>query len=171
MDPQKLCAGALETVGFLMGPLALGALPVLTFANAVNWGLQLKFFQTALGRVFRVVSDNQDIAQLMGLSRRHVSGIAMALALSVTVIAGILFGIRISFEPSIVGVCLIFGCEVVIMDGLGNLWGALAGGVIVGVAQTVGDKIDPGWQILSSHIAFPIILTVRPNGLFPGILE
>ncbi len=170
-DPQKMEAGALETASVAVGGLNLGVLPVLTFAVAVAviWGLQWTFYHTALGRAFRAVSDNQDIAQLMGLNRRHIFGVAMALALGVTAIAGILLGIRTSFDPSIGGGRLIFGFEAVIIGGLGNLWGTLAGGVILGVAQTVGAKIDPGWQILSGHLAFLIILAIRPNGLFPRI--
>ena len=170
-DPQKMNAGALETSSMLIGGLSLGLLPVLTFAVAVIViaGLQWMFYRTALGRAFRAVSDNQDIAQLMGLNKRHVFGLAMTLALGVTAIAGIFLGIRTSFDPSIGGGRLIFGFEAVIIGGLGNLWGTLAGGVILGVAQTVGAKIDPGWQLLSGHIAFLLILALRPNGLFPRV--
>ncbi|WP_321828601.1 branched-chain amino acid ABC transporter permease [Thalassovita sp.] len=170
-DPQKISAGALETASVQLGGLSLGVLPLFTFglAIAVIWGLQWMFYRTAMGRAFRAVSDNQDIAQLMGLNRRHVFGLAMALALGVTAIAGILLGIRTSFDPAIGGGRLIFGFEAVIIGGLGNLWGTLAGGVILGVAQTVGAKIDPGWQILSGHLAFLLILAIRPNGLFPRI--
>ncbi|MBT0959123.1 branched-chain amino acid ABC transporter permease [Alphaproteobacteria bacterium KMM 3653] len=170
-DPQKMNAGALETASLSVGGLSLGILPVLTFAVAVAViaGLQWMFYHTALGRAFRAVSDNQDIAQLMGLNKRHIFGLAMALALAVTAIAGIFLGIRTSFDPSIGGGRLIFGFEAVIIGGLGNLWGTLAGGVILGVAQTVGAKIDPGWQVLSGHIAFLLILAVRPQGLFPRV--
>ncbi len=170
-DPQKMDAGALETASVSVGGLSLGILPLMTFGIAVVIiaGLQFIFYRTALGRAFRAVSDNQDIAQLMGLNRRHVFGLAMALALAVTAIAGILLGIRTSFDPSIGGGRLIFGFEAVIIGGLGNLWGTLAGGVILGAAQTLGAKIDPGWQLLAGHIVFLFILAIRPNGLFPRI--
>ncbi len=172
-DPQKMNAGALETASVPLGELSLGVLPVLTFgiAVAVIASLQWMFYSTALGRAFRATSDNQEIAQLMGLNRRHIFGLAMALALGVTAIAGILLGIRTSFDPSIGGGRLIFGFEAVIIGGLGNLWGTLIGGVILGVAQTIGAKIDPGWQLLAGHIVFLAILAVRPNGLFPRINE
>lgn len=172
-DPQKMNAGALETASISIGGLSLGVLPILTFAVAVVViaALHWTFYKTALGRAFRAVSDNQEIAQLMGLNRRHIFGLAMALALGVTAIAGILLGIRTSFDPSIGGGRLIFGFEAVIIGGLGNIWGTLAGGVILGVAQTVGAKIDPGWQLLAGHLAFLVILAVRPNGLFPRISE
>jgi len=172
-DPQKMNAGALETASVPLGGLSLGVLPLLTFgiAVAVIASLQWMFYSTALGRAFRATSDNQEIAQLMGLNRRHIFGLAMALALGVTAIAGILLGIRTSFDPSIGGGRLIFGFEAVIIGGLGNLWGTLIGGVILGVAQTIGAKIDPGWQLLAGHIVFLAILAVRPNGLFPRINE
>ncbi|SDE55135.1 branched-chain amino acid ABC transporter permease [Ruegeria marina] len=170
-DPQKMDAGALETASFGFGGLTLGVLPVLTFAVAVAViaGLQWMFYRTPLGRAFRATSDNQDIAQLMGLNKAHVFGLAMALSLAVVAVAGIFLGIRTSFDPSIGGGRLIFGFEAVIIGGLGNLWGTLVGGVILGVAQTVGAKIDPGWQLLAGHLVFLLILAVRPNGLFPRV--
>ncbi|MCJ7875004.1 branched-chain amino acid ABC transporter permease [Phaeobacter sp. J2-8] len=100
-DPQKMAAGALETASFSAGGLTLGVLPVLTFAVAIAviWGLQWTFYHTALGRAFRAVSDNQDIAQLMGLNRRHIFGLAMALALGVTAIAGIFWASAPALTP------------------------------------------------------------------------
>ncbi len=170
-DPQKMSAGTLETASISAGGLTVGVLPLLTFAIAVAViaGLQFMFYRTAMGRAFRAVSDNSDIAQLMGLNKAHVFGVAMAIALAVTAIAGILLGVRTSFDPSVGGARLIFGFEAVIIGGLGNLWGTLAGGVILGVAQTLGAKVDPGWQLLAGHIAFLIVLAVRPNGLFPRV--
>ena len=170
-DPQKLSAGAIETASVQVAGLSIGVLPLLTFAIAVVViaGLQFIFYRTAMGRAFRAVSDNADIAQLMGLNKAHIFGLAMALALGMTAIAGILLGIRTSFDPSVGGARLIFGFEALIIGGLGNIWGTLAGGVILGVAQTLGAKIDPGWQLLAGHIAFLVVLAVRPNGLFPRV--
>jgi len=59
----------------------------------------------------------------------------------------------------------------VIIGGLGNLWGTLVGGIILGVAQTIGAKINPGWQLLAGHLVFLLVLAVRPTGLFPKIKE
>lgn len=170
-NPQKLNAGTLEISSIGVGPISIGVLPLLTFCVAVALiaFLQWVFYNTSLGREFRAVSDNQEIAQLMGLNKAHVFGLAMALAFGVTAIAGILFGIRTSFDPSIGGGRLILAFEAVIIGGLGSLWGTLAGGVILGIAQTVGGKIDPGWQVLSGHIVFLIVLAIKPTGLFPRV--
>jgi branched-chain amino acid transport system permease protein len=170
-DPQKLNAGIIETASIKVGSLAIGVLPILMFFTAISIvaGLQFIFYRTALGRAFRAVSDNQDVAQLMGLNKRHIFGLAMALSLAVTAVAGIFLGIRTSFDPSVGGGRLIFGFEAVIIGGLGNLWGTLIGGIILGVAQNIGAQINPGWQLLSGHIAFLIILVIKPKGLFPRI--
>lgn len=168
-DPQKLQAGALETASISAGGLTVGVLPLIVFVTAVAiiGGLQWMFYRTALGRAFRATSDRQDVAQLMGLNRAHVFGLAMGLSLAVTAVAGIFLGVRTSFDPAVGGSRLIFGFEAVIIGGLGNLWGTLAGGIILGVSQAIGGQIHPGLQLLAGHLVFLVILAVRPRGLFP----
>lgn len=171
-DPQKLNAGALETASLPLGSgITVGVLPLLMFVSAVLIIalLQTVFYRTALGRAFRAVSDNPDIAQLMGLNKKHVFGLAMALSMAVVGIAGVYLGIRTSFDPAIGPSRLIFGFEAVIIGGLGNLWGTLIGGIILGVSQSIGAQINPGWQLLAGHLAFLCVLAVRPRGLFPRI--
>lgn len=171
-NSRKLSAGALETesIGVLPG-LDIGYMPLLTFLAAVVIiaGLQYLFYRSALGRAFRAVSDDGEIAQIMGLENRKVFGLAMALSLAVVAVAGVFLAIRSNFDPFIGPSRLIFGFEAVIIGGLGNLWGTLAGGVILGVAQGLGAKIDPGYQLLAGHVAFLIILALRPRGLFPKV--
>ena len=58
-----------------------------------------------------------------------------------------------------------------IIGGLGSLWGTLAGGMVVGIAQTIGARINPEWQILAGHLAFLVVLVVRPRGLFPRAID
>jgi branched-chain amino acid transport system permease protein len=171
-DPQKLNAGAIEVASFrLIEGVFIGVLPLLQFALAVVviGALQLIFYRTALGRAFRATADNPSVAQLMGLDNRHVFALAMALSLAVVAIAGVLLAVRANFDPAIGPARLIFGFEAVIIGGLGSLWGTLAGGIILGVAQAIGAKLDPGWQILAGHLAFLLVLALRPEGLFPKV--
>ena len=168
-DSRKLDAGVLETASVSFGGLSIGLLPALMFATAVAViaALQFMFYKTALGRAFRATSDDAEIAELMGLDRRRVYAWAMALCVGVVAIAGVFVAIRSNFDPFMGPGRLIFGFEAVIIGGLGNLWGTLAGGVILGVAQGLGAAIDPGWQILAGHVAFLLILAIKPRGLFP----
>jgi len=170
-DPQKLNSGVLETASVSLGPLNVGVLPLLMFCVAVGViaTLQWIFYRTALGRAFRATSDNADIAQLMGLNKKHIFGMAMALSLAVVAIAGIFLGTRTSFDPAAGPARLIFGFEAVIIGGLGNLWGTLVGGIILGVAQGIGAQINPGWQQLAGHLTFLLVLAFKPNGLFPRV--
>jgi branched-chain amino acid transport system permease protein len=105
----------------------------------------------------------------MGLDNRHVFGLAMALSLAIIAIAGIFLAVRTNFDPAIGPARLIFGFEAVIIGGLGSMWGTLAGGIILGVAQAIGAQIDPGWQVLAGHVAFLTILAIKPDGLFPKV--
>ena len=166
-DSVRLQAGAIETASIPVVPgISIGVLPLLQFVVAVVviGGLQALFYRTALGRAFRATSDDPAVAQLMGLDNRHIFALGMALSLAVVAIAGVLLAIRTNFDPAIGPARLIFGFEAVIIGGLGSLWGTLAGGIVLGVAQGIGAQIDPGWQVLAGHLAFLVVLAVRPEG-------
>jgi branched-chain amino acid transport system permease protein len=169
-DSRRLAAGPIETASIgVGGGLSIGLLPLAMFlaAVAVIVVLEFVFTRTSLGRAFRATSDDAEIAQLMGLDRRHVYGMAMALSAAIIALAGVFLAVRTNFDPSTGPLRLIFGFEAVIIGGLGSLWGTLAGGVVLGVAQALGAQIDPGYQVLAGHIVFFLILVVRPRGLFP----
>jgi branched-chain amino acid transport system permease protein len=171
-DPQKLQAGAIEVASLpVVEGINIGVLPLLQFALAVIViaALQIIFYRTALGRAFRATADDSAVAQLMGLDNRHIFALAMALSLAVVAIAGVLLAVRANFDPTTGPARLIFGFEAVIIGGLGSLWGTLAGGIMLGVAQAIGAKLDPGWQILAGHLAFLVVLAIRPQGLFPKV--
>jgi branched-chain amino acid transport system permease protein len=173
-DSRRLQAGGIETASLRLGEqLAIGWLPAIVFvtAAAVIVLMEQLLYRTALGRAFRATSDDADTAQLYGVDIRHVFALATALALAVVSIAGVLLAIRTNFDPSIGPARLLYAFEAVIIGGLGSLWGTLAGGVILGIAQSVGAAIDPGWEILAGHLAFLLVLAIRPRGLFPKLAE
>ena len=166
-DSQRLTAGPLESASIDLGPVTVGTMPLLTFASAVLviFALNRIFYTTALGRAFRAVSDDPTTASLMGLNPRSV------FAMVIDTVAALYLGMRSNFDPSIGPARLIYAFEAVIIGGLGSLWGTLIGGAIIGVAQTVGAQLNPEWQILAGHIAFLIVLLIRPRGLFPRAVD
>ena len=168
-DSRRIPAGALETATLALGPINVGVMPLLAFlsALAVIVGLNQLFYRTRLGRAFRATSDDRVTASLMGVAPERVFATATGIAMVVVTIAALYLGVRANFDPTIGPARLIYAFEAVIIGGLGSLWGTLAGGVIIGVAQTTGAAINPEWQILAGHIAFLIVLAVRPRGLFP----
>jgi branched-chain amino acid transport system permease protein len=169
-DSRGVQAGALETLSIdLTEGVAVGALPLLIFASSVLviGGLQLMFSHTGIGRSFKATSDDPETASLMGIDPKRVYALAMALAMGIVAIAGVYTAIRTSFDPLSGPSRLLFAFEAVIIGGLGSLWGTLAGGMILGVSQAIGFRLDPGWGTLASHLTFLAVLLVRPNGLFP----
>jgi branched-chain amino acid transport system permease protein len=169
-DSQRLRAGPIETASIALGgDIAIGVVPLLTLVSAVAviLVLNLIFYRTALGRAFRATSDDLEIAQLMGIEHRRIFSVAMGLAMIVATIAALYLGMRANFDPTIGPGRLLYAFEAVIIGGLGSFWGTLVGGIIVGVAQTIGARIDAEWQILAGHVAFLVVLALKPRGLFP----
>ena len=173
-DSRRINVGELDVASITINDqISIGVMPliVLILAILVIFALQFLFYKTGLGRAFRATSDDQDIARLMGISNKHIFGLAMAVAMAVVAIAGVLLAMRTNFDPAIGPSRLLYGFEAVIIGGLGSLWGTLAGGLILGISQAIGAKIDPGWQILMGHLMFLAILVVRPRGLFPRSVD
>lgn len=172
-DARRLQAGGLEHVSLpLLGPLAVGAFPLLTFGLAVATIVLLQglLYRTALGRSLRAVADDGEVAGLMGVHDKHLFAAATAIAFAVVALGGVLMGVRSSFDPSMGPERLIFAFEAVIVGGMGSMWGTLAGGVLIGVAQSVGSTVSPEWQILAGHLVFLAVLMVRPQGFFPKVI-
>ena len=169
-DPRAIEVGALATASVPLGDtLALGALPlvILAVAVAATGAMQWMFTRTPLGRTFRAVSDDREIAELMGLKARQVYALATGIAFVLIAIAGALQGMRTTVSPSDGPLLLLFAFEAVIIGGMGSFWGTLAGAMILGIAQQIGFRIDPGWGIWFGHLVFLAVLVLRPQGLFP----
>jgi branched-chain amino acid transport system permease protein len=169
-DSRGLDAGTIEDSSIsLGGGIAVGWLPLLTLGVGVTVivGLHLLLERTQLGRAFRAASDDAEAASIVGIDQRRLYALATAIALATVGIAGVLLGIRTTFGPSDGSAQLIYAFESVIIGGLGNLWGTLLGGVVLGVAQTVGAHIDPRYGVLAGHLVFLAVLLVRPSGLLP----
>ena len=169
-DPRAIETGGLSTQGIALGgAMSVGVLPlvVLAIALVATGALQWLFARTALGRSFRAVSDDREIAELMGLNAKKVYALATAIAFVLIAIAGALQGMRTTVSPSDGPLLLLFAFEAVIIGGMGSFWGTLAGAMILGVTQQIGFRLDPGWGIWFGHIVFLVVLVLRPQGLFP----
>ena len=168
-DSRGLDAGTIENDSIhLTNEISVGVFPALTLlvAVAVLGGLGLMLARTQLGRALRATSDDHTAARLVGIDHRHLYAVALAIALGTVAIAGIFLGIRTTFGPSDGPTRLISAFEAVIIGGLGSLWGTLVGGIVLGVAQTIGNQISPSFQLLAGHLVFLAILMFRPHGLF-----
>lgn len=147
----------------LPGGLYVGKLPVLIFVTAVLLlaGLQLMLSHTDIGRAIRATAEDPDTAGLVGIDARRVNAAAAAITLVTVTMAGMALGMRATFEPYSGAPQLLFAFEASVIGGAGSLWGTLAGGVVLGLAQTFGASIHPLGFLIAGHAVFLIILFAR----------
>jgi branched-chain amino acid transport system permease protein len=168
-NSRSLDAGALETSSWRINDqVSLSALGVTIFAVAVVvlGGLQLFLTRSNLGRSMRATASDPDTAGLVGIDARAIYAKATAIAMATALLAGAFFAMRSTIEPTSGSTQLIFAFEAVVIGGLGSLWGTLVGGVVLGVAQTVGAQIEPSYSILAGHLVFLIVLAFKRGGIF-----
>jgi branched-chain amino acid transport system permease protein len=140
---------------------------IFAVAVAVLLGLQYFLSQSTYGRLIRAVADDREAAQLAGADYRHVFGIAAAIALGTAALGGIAFGMYQDLDPTTgTDTILLFAFVAVVIGGLGSLWGTLAGGIVLGVAQQIGAQINISDELLAGYLVFLLVLVLRPQGLF-----
>jgi branched-chain amino acid transport system permease protein len=160
-------AGSIVTASWqINSQISIAALSALTFGAAVAIYAALQFFltRTAPGRQMRAAAEDPDTAELVGVDSRTVYASATAIAVGIATIGGLALALRTTFSAYSGPDQLIFAFEAVVIGGLGaSLWGALLGGIVLGVAQTIGGQINPEWSILAGHIVFLLVL-ISPRG-------
>jgi branched-chain amino acid transport system permease protein len=168
-NTRKLTGGAVELAAFHVGPIDVGVYPALVFLLAVALiaGLDAFLYRTAMGARIRAVSDDPAAADLIGLTSARIYPVAMGIVAITMLVAAACMSVWTNFDPAIGPSRLLAAFEAVVLGGLGSLWGTLVGGIIVGVAQSIGAQFDAGWQLLAGHLVFLAVFLLRPQGLFP----
>ena len=173
-DSRSIDGGALTTASIkLTDQISIPVLGIVVFAVAVGLlgGLQLFLSRTDTGRSMRATAQDRDTAELIGIDSRHMYGLATAIAVGTVTIAGTFFGMRASFSPLTGPTQLIFAFEAVVIGGIGSLWGTLVGGIVLGVAQTIGAQINPQYPVLFGNLVFLVVLIVRSSRAIGGRMQ
>lgn len=141
----------------------IGQLAAITFAVAVLvlGGLQLFLSRTSLGRAIRAVAEDADTVGLVGIDANRANAIASAIAMVAVGIAGAFLAMRATFDPYAGPPQLIFAFEAAVIGGAGSLWGTLLGGIVLGLAQSIGAQIIPQGFLIAGHGAFLVVLLAR----------
>ena len=147
----------------LSGDISIGKLAALTMAVAIVLlgGIETFLNRTLIGRAIRATSEDPDTVGLVGVNARRVNAIAAAIALATVAIAGAFLGMRATFDPYAGAPQLIFAFEASVIGGAGSLWGTLIGGVVLGVAQSLGALLNPQGFFIAGHLAFLAVLFAR----------
>jgi branched-chain amino acid transport system permease protein len=166
-DTRSLRVGDLALRGFSLAGVSIGVLPLISMLasiallGATHWLIN----STPFGQQARAVSDDADTARLVGINDRRLFALVTGFIFATIGIAAVLYAIRTPFSPTAGPERLLYSFESVVLGGLGNIWGTLLGGLVIGVAQLVGAKISSGLGPFFGHLVFLIALLARPQGL------
>jgi branched-chain amino acid transport system permease protein len=169
-DTRSLPGGGLESASLAVGGIHVGVLPLLALAAAIviTAGLDALLRFTRFGRSLRAASADVEAAAITGVNPRAVYAAATAIAVGILGVAAVFQSLRSTVSPADGPAQLLYAFESVIIGGLGSLWGAFLGATVLGVAQVVGFRLDPGWGVLAGHLVFLAVLATRPRGLMSG---
>jgi branched-chain amino acid transport system permease protein len=154
-------------VSVLGSNLAVNRLIALAFAAVIGTALYLGLTRTRLGTAIRAVAVDPVAAQLVAIDVRRASAFAFALGGALVAAGGVLVSMFLTLNASMGVVFTMKALIVVIMGGVGNLIGALAAGLLLGIAETfVARLVDPGLTLAVNYALFLAVLLWRPTGLF-----
>jgi len=155
----------------LIGGVVITFLRVAVLGTAAALIVALTWFirRTTWGMAMRAVAANRDAAALMGIPVDRVYAITFAVGSALAGVAGGLLGAMFTIEPTMGEWAVVKAFSVVIMGGMGHVPGAVLGGIILGVAESLGAGFLPGGTSYKDGIGYAILILVllyRPQGLF-----
>lgn len=154
-----------------LGSLYVHIPKLIAFGFAIVLTAVLFWFlrHTMTGKAIRATSMERQGASLVGISTSRINSIAFGLGTALSAIAGTLITPFFYISPTVGSTFILKAFVVVVLGGLGNFAGALVGGLIIGVSESVGGALLPGnLKELISYVIFIVVLLMRPNGLFGG---
>jgi branched-chain amino acid transport system permease protein len=171
-DIHRLNSGRLPFISLHLGFANIGMLPliILAISTASFIVLALVIGRTGFGRMVRATADNFHVVQMQGVNYSRIYALVMGIAFALTAIAGVLLGMRTTFTPYSGVEHMLLAFEVVVIGGLGSLWGPLLAGFALGVVHLVGLRFDPDSGLLYPDLLFFLVLLVRPQG-FAGLRQ
>lgn len=161
---------------FSVGVFHIPLVYLLDFIGAVIVMVILREFlrRTYLGKAIKGASQDRRAAQMMGINTDRVYAFAFAIAMATAAIAGVFLGLTFPFTPTSGVSFLIIAFGVIIIGGLGSMLGTFIGGMILGLAQTIGGYVlnelgltgAATGQYLFLYLIVLVVLAVRPQGIF-----
>lgn len=152
-----------------LGPLSLVTGQILTFIVAIVLAVLLHLFmhRTYLGRALRAVAQHRYAAMLMGVNVKSVYVVAFGLGTAFVGVAAALLSPQYPVFPTVGTYFVLTAFVIVVLGGMGNLYGAVVGSLIIGVVDTMaGYYISPDLKEVVYFGVFLLILILRPSGLF-----
>lgn len=139
---------------------------VVGLAIVLVIGLHLFLTRTRLGKAMRAVSDNVSLAQVSGINVQNVIRWTWAVGGSLAAVAGVMFGLTVQILPDMGFNLLLFLFSAAILGGVGSIYGAILGGLVIGVAADMSVLlISPAYKPAVAFVLMIIVLLGKPNGI------
>lgn len=131
--------------------------------------LYFLFYRSRLGKSMRAISDNLELARVVGIDSKRAIRAAWVIASLLAGVGGILLALDTNLQPGMGLINLVKAFAATLLGGVGNLWGALLGGLFIGLAENLGVLIiSPGYKDAIAFGIMVLMLLVRPSVLFNG---
>ena len=156
---------------FLWGPLVVTGVQLVQIAALilVGWALGLYLTRTRMGKAVLAMTDNPEMARVIGIDTLRVSLIAFALGSAIAAVPAGLILIKDGATPHMGFLAVFMAFVAVVVGGVGSLKGAVIGGLVLGLIESTGMiRIPTEWQSSVAFVVLFIVLLVRPRGLFGG---
>jgi branched-chain amino acid transport system permease protein len=151
-----------------LGSVQVPVVRLLAFAMAVAITVLLVVVvnRTRTGMSIMATGMDRGAARLMGIRARHVYALTFAIAAGLAGMAGAMIGTVGTFNPAAAASFTLMSFVVAVLGGLGNMYGALVGGLVIGLIQAWGGQYLPGtWVNALAFLVLIVVLIVRPSGL------
>lgn len=151
-----------------IGPITVSEIYVIGFVVSVLLVgcVHLLVTRTAFGRELRASSTDATAASVMGVDVRRVHALTFALGAACAAMGGVLIGTAFSFTPSTGATYLLISFAVVVLGGVGNIFGTLIAGIAMGLLQSLGAVVlGDGYRDLVGLVLFLLALALRPQGI------
>ncbi|MDB5079998.1 MAG: branched-chain amino acid transporter permease protein [Chloroflexi bacterium] len=146
--------------------ITLEAINFLVVGLILSFLLYLFFRFTMVGTALRAMAQNAFAARLMGINVGRLNGLAWALSLMLSAIAGVLAGPRLQLEPNMMTDVGVKAFAAAVLGGMTSLPGALLGGLVIGIIDNLaGYYLGNGLQASIAFLIIILVLVIRPNGL------
>lgn len=134
---------------------------------AIIGGLYWLLLRTELGRAVRATAQNRMAAELQGVDTARIRALVFGIAAALAAVAGALMLPILYVIPTIGGTFTLKAFVVTVLGGMGNVAGAIGGGLLLGVAESLGATyVSSGYRDAFGLVAFLLVLLMRPAGLF-----
>jgi branched-chain amino acid transport system permease protein len=152
------------TLGGVVVPL--GRLLAFVLSVAITLVLVGVMTRSRIGLSIMATGMDRGAARLMGIRARHVYALTFGIAAALAGMAGTMIATVGTFNPASAGSFTLISFVIAVLGGLGNMYGALAGGVLIGLVQSLGGYYLPGtWFNALAFGVLIMVLVVRPSGL------